>query len=540
MEQFLSFFIRKKYRGCVCYAHNGGKFDFVHLISVLRSNPEYEGFMIKPLRLQGAFVQVDICKDKHKWSFRDSVRLMPFKLEQIAKKFGLEVQKGSFDHSSISWQNWRELEPQWKPYSQKDVIVLYQALRKYEDYIREKHGVTLARNITLPSVSKEAFQRNHLKAPIANHKAIEAEVRASYKGARVEIFKSQITDANHYDVNSLYPYVMHKHLYPAGTPVRSSYMTIDDFGICFVTVTCPPDLEIPVLPYRKDGKLMFPSGTFSDYYCTPELRLAREKGYSITVHHGYIFPQAELFKTYIEELYAIKENSDPDSIDYTMSKLMMNSLYGKFGQKREKKQYVINPEDPMGLAECYPQMPELGLFEKEVESKSGYILPAIASFVTCYARIEMYRLLDGNDPAYCDTDSITTKASLPTGPALGQLKHEAYIAEGYYRLPKLYAVKTQSGEEKVKSKGFPKGAITFEQIKHSVLSGDNSELTFQKDVFATAMEAVRRTGNWKALIINTRSVKAEYNKRILVGSDGSKPIELHEDMPKTFEQELEV
>lgn len=530
IEQFLDFFLTKKFRSSICYAHNGGKYDFTHILHTMRTTERFRGYEIRPIRLQGAFVDIAIIKNKHKWTLRDSFRLMPFSLKAIGEKFGLETKKGAFDHKKINWHNWRELRAEWQPYLQNDCKTLYEALRKQENYLREKYGVTLKRNITLPSVSKDTFQKNYLKAPIANHRAVEEDIRKSYKGARVEIFKAITHNAHHYDINSLYPYVMRTYKYPVGSPVKTRNITLKDFGIAFVTVTVPPTLNIPVLPYKVNNKLCFPAGTFSDWYTTAELCLAKEKGCGIQIHYGYKFPHDYLFREYVDDLYSIKQQAAPDSVDYHMSKLMMNSLYGKFGQKREKKKYVINPQNIIGLTECRPEIEELGLFEWITTSESGYILPAIASYVTSYARIELYKLLDGNDPVYCDTDSITTANELPTSEALGALKHEGDIIEGYYRLPKLYAIKTTDGKTKVRSKGFPQGTLTFEQIKQAVLSGNDSELHFENPRFSTIMESIRRNKTMKSMIVSKRSVKATYDKRTLQGLLASTPIITNEPL----------
>nr|YP_009690151.1 DNA polymerase family B [Porodaedalea pini]QEG56931.1 DNA polymerase family B [Porodaedalea pini] len=46
---------------------------------------------------------------------------------------------------------------------------------------------------------------------------------------------------------------------------------------------------------------------------------------------GYIFKSDFIFKEYIEELNLIKESSEKGSAMYLISKILMNSLYGRFG-----------------------------------------------------------------------------------------------------------------------------------------------------------------------------------------------------------------
>lgn len=536
VADFLDLFLTKRYRGYVAYAHNGGRFDFLHLLKILRTDERFRGFTASLVKLAGTIVTIDIRKDKHKWILRDSYKLMPFKLADIGAKFALDVNKGEFDHKKINWGNWLDLEPEWRPYLEKDCVVLYQALRKEEDYLRERYGVTLKRNITLPSVAKDTFATNYLKAAIPSHRWAEDDIRKAYFGGRVEIFKRKITNAHYYDVNSLYPYVMRNMPMPVGRPVKGK-LTLNDFGIVKARVTSPPDIAIPVLPYVEPGKkkLLFPRGTWTGFFTTPELRLAAEKGYTVDIEYGYKFAQAKLFTEYIDELYALKERSAPDSLDYTMSKLLMNSLYGKFGQGRTKKKYYLNPDSLIGLTPEYEDCDGLELYSNEVTNESGSILPAIACFVTSYARIELYKHLDGHDPAYCDTDSVMTRSVLPTGKALGELKEEMRIVEGWYKLPKMYAILlpytdpfgwvfAERQPTVVKHKGFPKGSLTYEQIRYSAMTGDNTYLTHEREGFSTMMESLRREGTLVSVASYHRSVKASYDKRLLDGDEDSTPV----------------
>lgn len=536
VSSFLELFLRKKYRGMIAYAHNGGRFDFLFFLETLRKDSRFSGYEIDFLKMGGSIVSINVRKDKHKWILRDSYKLLPFKLADIGAKFSLDVRKGELDHSKINWDNWESLESEWRPYLENDCIVLYQALRRQEEWSREKYGVTLKRNITLPSVAKDTFQKNYLKGAIPSHKWCEDDIRRAYFGGRVEIFKPRITNANYYDVNSLYPHVMRNRPMPVGRPVKGK-MTLNDFGIVKARVTSPTDIKIPVLPYRKDGKgkLFFPRGSWTGFFTTPELRLAKEKGYTIDIEYGYRFEQAYIFTEYIDELYALKEQSHPDSIDYTMAKLLMNSLYGKFGQGRVKKKYYINPDTVIGLTPEYEDVSDLELYSKEVTNESGAILPALAVFVTSYARIELYKYLDGNDPAYCDTDSIMTRSILPTGRGLGELKREMEVVEGYYRLPKLYALKLPHPTPfhwledapmptVVKHKGFPKGTLTYAQVEYAVKTGDDAALTYERSGFSTMMESLRRDGSMVSVATYRRSVKSLYDKRCVTGIDSTDPL----------------
>jgi len=312
---------------------------------------------------------------EHLWTLRDSMALFPFSLRDVTKNFNVEHKKGDFDHSKINWKNWEKLRPEWSPYLKDDCRGLLESLEAFEQYIIKNFSVNLNKNITLAQMCMNIFRTNYLKYPIPCYRAIEDDIRASYFGGRTEIFKIYGKNLKYYDVTSLYPTVMHNKFFPVGKPVKVAGMSIADFGVCKVTVKAPDDLDIPLLPYRmpKTGKLLFPKGEWTGFYCTPELQKAKSLGYEITVHYGYKFKPAKLFVEYVDEMFKLKNNSAKNSVDYTVSKLLMNSLYGKFGQRRERQQMVIFPESTIGL-EPIDFFGDLPVYVKKV--KHSFLLSA--------------------------------------------------------------------------------------------------------------------------------------------------------------------
>lgn len=65
-------------------------------------------------------------------------------------------------------------------------------------------------------------------------------------------------------------------------------------------------------------------------------------GYKVEVIKGYKYEKGIIFKEYIDYFYNVKMNSS--GVDRVISKLMLNSLYGKFGMspRMVEKMKVIN------------------------------------------------------------------------------------------------------------------------------------------------------------------------------------------------------
>jgi hypothetical protein len=82
-------------------------------------------------------------------------------------------------------------------------------------------------------------------------------------------------------------------------------------------------------------------------YFSEELYNAEKHGYKFEIIRGFLFEKkAYIFSDYVDTLYNLKENSLKGSADYTISKLLLNSLYGRFGMDPEIELHrVVNDID---------------------------------------------------------------------------------------------------------------------------------------------------------------------------------------------------
>jgi hypothetical protein len=258
-----------------------------------------------------------------------------------------------------------------------------------------------------------------------------------------------------YDVNSLFPWAMLQPL-PLGLPKPwdTSKGLQDFFGIAEVEVECPSDIKIPVLPLKVNingaEKLIFPTGKFRGVYWSFELKYAQEQlGYNIKLIRAYSFEQSNnLFKDYVSNFYNKKSSSENGAIR-AISKLMLNSLYGRFAIRREFESYFITsneyikdqllnvftsikpePLDNKSVLFSFSSAPNLNLkdtdsyifnllnklFLTSNEGRVGNI--AIASAITAYSRVYMHqikqRLVKENiEIYYQDTDALVISDKMP-------------------------------------------------------------------------------------------------------------------------------
>jgi hypothetical protein len=243
-------------------------------------------------------------------------------------------------------------------------------------------------------------------------------------------------------------------------------------------------------------------------YFSEELYNAKKYGYEFEILRGYTFDKAIVFKEYVDNLYNLRlqfPKSDP--MNY-ISKLLLNSLYGRFGMDDSfittkilpKKEYLkleelyinsilevlplksnfIGEEDNYLIQYKDPQIDLNTLSDNASETHNVNI--AIASAITAYARIHMSQFKNNNTLPflyYSDTDSLyfdgPIDASFINSVILGKLKLEGIYDQAVFLAPKVYALKNDK-ESIIKIKGLNKESI----IKNNITL-DSLEILLNKD-----------------------------------------------------------
>lgn len=379
---------------------------------------------------------------------RDSLKLLPFRLEQIGKAFGTKHQKLKMDYknhypdSAISAEEFC--------YIMNDVFCLREALEIMIDGWGMKK-LTIGANCM--SFYKEqchkhfsfiSFFRNlknfELIPEQYGFKNADAYIRKSYRGGwcylKPEYENRWInTHGKTFDVNSLYPSVMHSisgNYYPVGDPhffkKKIPHEAKINNRIYFIRVRFIGHLKKGYLPTLqvKDNFLYRPTkwiestdiyfdGKYHKYFYDTdgilrkaELTLTLTKpDFELLLKH-YNIEKLEivsgcwfdssigLFDNYINYWFKIKTESK-DKVSRTVAKLMLNNLYGKFASNDDSS-YMIPELDENGIV-------QLSSVE---EHKKSVINIAVGSMVTAYARYFTISHAQKNYSKfiYADTDSL--------------------------------------------------------------------------------------------------------------------------------------
>ena len=106
-----------------------------------------------------------------------------------------------------------------------------------------------------------------------------------------------------------------------------------------------PNIKIPLLQIRKkinNGyRTISRTGNWTGNYFSDELYNAEKHDYKFKIKRLYLFKNCDLFSDYVDFLYNLKKNSEKGSPNYLISKLLMNSLYGRFGMTPDIEDHII-------------------------------------------------------------------------------------------------------------------------------------------------------------------------------------------------------
>ena len=535
------------------FAHNGGNFDHVFLLKWLFTQSDLR---IELIPVQSTILRMRVFNDSipwreggggksrsphwkiaRHWDFLDSFRLLPGSLNTIAETF-LGQKKHDFggDYDTL------HLNPERYRYLQDDCELLYGTLQEYRKRLEGPIGGRLS--LSIAGCAMKTFQMSHLEKALhsASEKADEIS-RAAYYGGRTERFRVEFHGNGTerlrlYDVNSMYPWAMVqpipvKFLGIKKKPLLSTLLGVDGFVEC--TVDVPPGTHIPVLPYRQGGKLLFPTGTLTGTWATCELRQAVKHGATIvSATRAAYFRMGQPFDSYVKKLYAFrnKKAADWSALMDLIAKLLLNSLYGKFGSAKERELLHVRPRmEDVVEKHMTPIDSPIGVpvFSERVDVEADYMLPHIAAWITAQSRVRLHEGLASLPPEsvyYCDTDSIVTSAELPPslcGSALGQYKTEMEdIVEAHFVAPKVYSLIGADGKEKAKAKGFSAfGHHKLTSVDIKTLASGESLPTSR---FAKARTVMR--GDF-GLLQGEKRLHLGNDKRIFYGNH-STPINIEE------------
>jgi hypothetical protein len=460
-----------KYRGAKIFAHNL-EYDW----GCLWQN-DSKGWNL--YRLSSRLIKaVYRDNDKHVWHFWDSTNHSAFQSVDALGRI-LDIPKlptpeyikldgtSSLKRSKLTKSQLSEIAD----YCIRDTRIVYEYMVMFQDTINSLGGQM---STTLASTAMDLFRRSFMDRPIHTpHPNHNDTFRQAYYGGRTEAFKYGFGQSLYqYDVHSLYPFIMSNIDLPDTatgyfintTPKVDNIFQYEGMTSCVVTA---PKLHIPILPTRIQGRLLFVSGTFEGTWCHNELRIAIEHGYNIdSINWQYIATHSiRPLSGYVNQLYALKQLAQTEGNPiYFVYKILMNSLYGKFGQRSDgaytKLVNIADVPDFLSMTDIdvhFWQGEGYVSFDAAGQNQPAYVIVIFAAYITAGARIAEYKLLSqyGDSVCYGDTDCAIGPTPLQTGVNLGELGLERGPVDFFIRGEKYYSWLENGTKPRYKKAGIP-------------------------------------------------------------------------------------
>ncbi len=466
LEKFFEF-LRAYPKPAIHYAHFA-QYDWRYILDHIEKN---EIKCTLSMRTERDIYQIKIIGETSADDIimRDSFALWPGSLAGLADSFCPEIPKLKIDIENYNPDNLEHRE-----YAMRDIEILIVGLKRLDLLLRQFMGVGIA--ATTASTAMKSWQNSLMIDEIYNgskNGPIEDFIRSAYYGGIVFLTTTRlITNCETYDINSSYPYVMSKMLMPDGVPIRSTRWNSNHFGIYRCHVTAPDNLIIPIIPSRNSrGSMRWLSGEFETICTNVELMFAARHGYIIDeIYEGLLFPlKVSPFAAFVEKCKSLRKEhkgQPPEQI----AKLMQNSLYGKFGSRRERTE-LFHPETQEEEIGAFPfNDSEYWYTKTQPNEEDMLVKPEWAVFITAFARL---RLLEAaysvgiENIIYGDTDSLTILSGhsekLDVGDEYGQFKLEKKWNSFRAIAPKVYVGILENGEIKGRAKGMPKKYMGVER-----------------------------------------------------------------------------
>lgn len=492
-----------------------------------------DGYKIIKFFDRGKTFYMKLRKKPYSIAFINVQNIIPFSVSKMGEVIGLPKLKVDFDNVS---------DEMLYVYCKRDTEIIYKTLLTWFKFIRDNNLGNF--KPTIASQALTAFVHRFMKHKIYIHDTnhILNMERDAYQGGRTDTrFIGKVRQSPIYvmDINSQYPYVMSKHYFPYRLCRYRKYPDPEKvYKMCkhyCVIARCDISTNEPVYGHSIDNRLCFPVGRFTQSLATASYMYAYEHGHIARVREAAFYNKSYLFKSWSQELYnkRLEAKNKGNGVYSTLIKLILNSLYGKFGQRGDLTLEETITDNFDYYSNSYYNIDEgawvidmqIGNFKRvsmRMCEEGFNSFPAIAAHVTDYARLYLWELIKQAGPKnvyYFDTDSMFVNSNgymrlldKIDHDKLGMLKCEKRIEN-----LTIHGLKDYEYDNEYKHKGIPK---TAKQLSNN---------TFQYLFFPglrTDLQNNMSNDYEKRYVI--KKLNREYKKGILLSSGYTKPYHLSE------------
>lgn len=460
------------------------------ILDLFRRLPK-SGYQLQSIYSKGQVCIVRFANGDRKLTLLDNGNIFAGTLERWGKIFNIPKLDIDFETCTPA-----ELEI----YCRRDVEIMVKSWQTWMHFIAENDCGGFRE--TVGSTAFNTWRYKYLNREVYVHKdpdVLKLE-RAGYHGGRVEVFRqgAQWTDTYYYlDINNMYGYVMQQGLFPVGLQghttklgMRRMLSYLERYAI-MARVTL--DTDEPVYLTKVNGHAAYPLGRFETVLTTQELKYALLNGHLESVQEFSWYKQTDLFRDYVNDFYNLRLHYRQQGNQgfEQICKLLVNSLYGKFGQTGLDQHIIgkasydeiwhISILNAQTGRQSYQTALGGTIYETISQGESYHALPVIAAHVTAAARLYLWSLIKQarrENVYYCDTDSLIVNQAgyynlehLIEPDTLGKLKIELQSPWLIVNAPKDYAMEGRSKIKGIRANAIQLNDNTYLQEQWVKLAG---------------------------------------------------------------------
>lgn len=409
-----------------------------------------------------------------------SYKLFPKSIEDIGKLVGIKKLNETHNYEENKhYSTINDLPKEEIDYITNDVKIMV-ALIKYL-YEKGIKGITMSSS-AYKNWLKDKYQLCKMQMKKSENEEIVEIVRKSYRGGITKVNQQyagiEFNDVISFDVNSLYPSVMYDNPMPIGD--GKIYKTLEegrkDNRHLFIIVAFVQYAKVRKGMHsfigNQSGFSYAKKYTYDDVISNKMIYLWKDEfdlfklvydgEYKILKVVGWKKANY-VFKDYIDRWYDLKKNARND-VERSLAKLMLNSLYGKFGMNDSRITKI-----PVAI--------DNKIIYRTEDNNTTYYYKEVASYITSKARCKLVSFMErcGDNFLYCDTDSIyyighdipEVFKDLVDSKKLGYWKYEGHYTRFKALKSKCYLKQLDDGTIERKIAGCPKecaSLITFENF----------------------------------------------------------------------------
>jgi hypothetical protein len=519
------------YKTLFVYAHNT-EFD----MKIVDGYNELikRGWSIDNLYIKGCVYILSLRKETMMMHIWDTMNYYPASLEKIGES--LKIPKMKIDFNTCT-------NEQLRVYCENDVRIIYEYIKALIEFL-ETNDLTMLKP-TAGAISMNAFKHRFYdvdKNPIYIHN--ESDImkleRESYRGGITDCFYIGKTKEHLHklDVNSMYPWVMRNYEVPVKFFYRGKSIKelINNNGkyhmIADIKYSLPDEYALILARFKLGDEIKngFIRGVNRATLTTPEIEFIIKHGKILKHYSSAYYHKSNQFKDYIDFLYEsrLKFKDEKNDIFGLFCKILMNSNYGKWGQKASSYNLIKDDaennmirklsKDELANYEIYDSngsssYMKLGdkIFHiKESEENSYNSFVAISSIITAYARMYLVELMlkaGKQNLYYADTDSLIVNeigfknlSGYLDNKKLGMLKDEGTSDDSEFIRPKYYVF-----DDEFKCKGVRKD--------HKIISEDDKQLVISQEQFMRFSSSMKHNQmNSQKITRITKTLNKTYDK----------------------------